>query len=470
MKYFKLFAVVAILLFALAPSAWAKIITLTGSNNYTTRNGDVLTGSTSGTVTIANNASITLSDATITGGIVCEGSATITLVGTNSVSNVSYNAGIQIGHSGTTFTIRGSGSLTATGGSKAAGIGLGQVVGGPARPGSVHNGGSIVIEGGSITARSSDNLGVGIGTGYVFNLGSASIDGISIKGGTVNASLGKSEFNESCESEEDCKATIGFIKIYDTVDMVDASKITEPVTYMHVDGESATNVTACKTDYFNVGEAGDRYIIVAKDDKEYTITIVDGVENGTLATAATAKWAEKVTVNTTPAFGYQLIRLIVKDGENNDVATTDNTFLMPKGNVTVSAEFAFGTHGTREFAWECSDYPGLLRETIYDGVTTVNIKTGRSCNILKNGYYNFLLDSDTYEADIPYAGGTGAFPEYDDATYFRLSSDGETGYYDITLTDVGNGKWGVSILPTAAQMDVVPDQTYTVAPSPPSHW
>ena len=99
-----------------ATTAWATDKTLSGSDNYTAQDGDVLTGSTSGTVTIAADAKITLSDVTITGGIVCEGTAEITLVGTNSVSNTWYSsAGIQIGSSGTTLTIKGNGSLNATG-------------------------------------------------------------------------------------------------------------------------------------------------------------------------------------------------------------------------------------------------------------------------------------------------------------------------------------------------------------------
>ena len=85
------------------------------TSDFTAADGETLVGSTSHTVTIANGANITLNNATITGGIVCEGTATITLDGTNSVSVVQYKkAGIQIGGSGTTLTIRGNGSLTAT--------------------------------------------------------------------------------------------------------------------------------------------------------------------------------------------------------------------------------------------------------------------------------------------------------------------------------------------------------------------
>nr|MCR4645822.1 hypothetical protein [Oscillospiraceae bacterium] len=262
---------------AYAQGSNVDLSTLTGS--YTAQDGEILSGTTSQTITIADDASITLNGVTITGGIVCEGTATITIDGANIVnvndaSLVYQKAGIQIGSSGTTLTIKGDGSLTATGGSAAAGIGLGRTWDANA------TGGSIVIEGGTVTA-SGDN---GIGTGTVRQEKTASIDGISIKGGTVNASLGKGYIYYGST------VTIGYIKIYDTIDMVDASKFTETVTYMHVDGESATDVTANKTDFFTIGEDGDRRIITPKDDTDYTITIADGIEHGTLTASATAKY------------------------------------------------------------------------------------------------------------------------------------------------------------------------------------
>lgn len=442
-------------------TAWATDKTLSGNESYTAADGDLLTGTTSGTITIDNNASITLSDATITAGIICNGTATITLVGTNivNVNNAALahkTAGIQIGGSGTTLTIRGNGSLTATGGSAAAGIGLGRTWDASVTAG------SIVIEGGTVTA--SGDIGIGIGT--VGNSQTAAIDGISIKGGTVNASLGKGYLYYGVT------ATVGYIKVYDTIDMVDASKITETVTYMHDDDD----VTANKTDYFTIGEDGDRRVIVPKDNTDYTITIADGIEHGTLTGAATAKYMENVTITATPDFGYRLSRLVVKDAQNNNIESTGNSFFMPKSNVTVSAVFEQGTHGTTEFEWLYQTGPepeDIVRETIYDGVTTVNIQqTERSYYIRKyeeHTYCNFRLDNDTYNADIPYAGGTGEFYKTENPTNFHVPYEGETGYYDVTLTDAGNGKWGVSILPTAAQMDVVPDQTYTgseITPEP----
>lgn len=468
----KSFKFLAMLLFtALVSSAWATNKTLSGSESYEAQNGDVLTGLTSGTVSIANGAKITLSDATITGGIICEGTATITLVGTNSVSEATNKAGIQVGGSGTTLTIKGNGSLTANGADNSAGIGLSSAWDVNA------TGGDIVIEGGNITA-TGNGMGAGIGTGV--SCGdqanhTATIGNITIKGGTVTAIGGTNQYYPGSGIGKGGaysygNTVVGTITIYDGIDMVDATSISESVTYMH----DETDVTANASNYFTITEDGDRRIIAPKDDTDYTITIANGIEHGSLTGAATAKYMEKVTITTTPDFGYRLSRLVVKDAENNDVSSTSNTFLMPKGNVTVSAVFEQGTHGTTEFEWRfLTDGPhSEVEETIYDGLTTVNLQQGWSCQIRKyavNSYSRFFLDNNTYQANIPYSGGTGAFYKSGMNTYFSLDSEAPAGYYDITMTDAGNGRWNVSILKTAGQIDVVPDQTYTgseITPEP----
>ena len=447
-------------------------------SDFTVVDGDVLTGSTSHTVTIANGASITLNDATITGGIVCETSAEITLVGTNSVTGASQKAGIQVGGSNTTLTIKGNGSLTANGGSQSAGIGLSRAWDVDAM------GGDIVIEGGTITA-TGNGMGAGIGTGLSYGNGTdntATIGNITIKGGTVRAisgtnndypgnGIGKGGAYNSGH------AVVGTITIYDGIDMVDASSISESIVYMH--GES--EVTANKTEYFTIIENGNRRVIAPKDDTDYTINIANDIEHGTLTGAATAKFGDNVTITATPALGYRFSRLVVKDAQNNEVESTRNSFFMPKSNVTVSAVFEQGVHGTTEFAWGYYEGDYFVKEaTIYDGLTTVNLQQGKEYCIGKDYYEpepgkgfcdnTFRLDEDPYAEgrDIPYSGGTGIF-QYADGTKFSLGNEATAGYYDITMTDVGNGKWNVSILKTAGQMDVVPDQTYTgsaITPEP----
>ena len=155
------------------------IVTLSGDMSYTAQNGDVLRGLTHGTVRIADGASITLNDVTINGGIVCLGTATIILVGENSVTGLDDMAGIQVGSSGTTLTIKGNGSLAANGGYGSAGIGTGYVYD------ETVTFGDITIEGGSITANGGD-FAAGIGTGFVVS-GTVTLGDITIKGGSITA-------------------------------------------------------------------------------------------------------------------------------------------------------------------------------------------------------------------------------------------------------------------------------------------
>lgn len=162
-----------------------KTKVLSGNINISTidyaviADGSTLTGTLSGNheISIADGASVTLNDVTLSSsaqaGIVCKGSATITLVGTNNVSSSKSGcAGIQAGSAGSTLTIQGSGSLTATGASGGAGIGSGQST----------TCGNIVIAGGTVTA-SGGVRSAGIGSG-----GNGSYCGdITISGGTVVA-------------------------------------------------------------------------------------------------------------------------------------------------------------------------------------------------------------------------------------------------------------------------------------------
>ena len=160
--------------------------------NKTITNGQTVTGTLGRNVeiSIANGATITLENATINRtsssypGLTCLGSATINLKGNNTTNGGSSKAGIQIGESGTTLTINGPGSLSATGSTQSPGIGLSKC------SGTSYSGGNIVINGGTITANSSGTFTSGIGTGCVGLGGSSSsviMGDITINGGTVIA-------------------------------------------------------------------------------------------------------------------------------------------------------------------------------------------------------------------------------------------------------------------------------------------
>ena len=186
------------------------------TSDFTAKDNYILTGTLAGNykITIAENANVELKDVTINGGnnsstkwagLTCDGNATITISGTNTVKEFYYKyPGIQAGKTGTTLTINGTGTLTATGGDFAAGIGSGYdgascghitISGGTVNASSSMNGasigsgfkgsscGAITISGGTVNA-SSAQYGAGIGSGYA----NSSCGNITISGGTVNAS------------------------------------------------------------------------------------------------------------------------------------------------------------------------------------------------------------------------------------------------------------------------------------------
>ena len=370
------------------------IVTLSGGD-YTAQDGDVLRGSTSGTVMIAKDASITLSDVTINGGIVCEGTATIILVGENTVTGLYNKAGIQVGSSGTTLTIKGNGALTANGGDYGAGIGTGYVYDGSETSGDIiieggsitANGGDsgagigtgfvysgtvtlsdITIKGGSITATGGHYYGAGIGTGYVFDGGTATLGDIIIEGGSITANgdnfgagigtgyvykgtakLGDITIEGGSITANGGKygagigtgvysgtVTLGTLTIYDDIDRVDAtgnrkSGISEDVVYMH--GE--TNVTGNASDYFIITHDNNHDVIESKHC--YSITLVNDEQHGTVTVSASAKCGESVTITVTPDNGYMLDTIEVKDANGDEVELDedDMSFTMPDSDVTI---------------------------------------------------------------------------------------------------------------------------------------
>ena len=222
-------------------------------------NGKTLTGTLGQNVqiSIADGATITLNNVSINAdsawtsgdyaGITCEGNATIVLSGTNTVKSIGKNyPGIYVPGE-KTLTIRGEGSLDASGRDMGAGIGCrdmgncGNIVieGGTitATGGTTFGAGiggarytacgNITIRGGNVTARGGGNS-AGIGSGYSanFNYASASCGDITITGGNRAAGIGTG--NNSADSAE--KNTCGNITITSGVIRVTATK-----------GDSATN-------------------------------------------------------------------------------------------------------------------------------------------------------------------------------------------------------------------------------------
>ena len=187
---------------SLPPGAGFNRVDLsTLTEDYTFKDGDVLTGTLDGTKTViklsvAPDAKVILSGAQILGkdhgqfvnqwaGLTCLGNATIILDGENTVRsfNRMYPC-IQAGPEGSKLIITGDGKLT-TEGSSYAGIGISNYIAC----------GDIEIQGGDLTLKDSN---AGIGSEYGGSCGN-----ITISGGTITAQgdyvgIGCYEYESSC--------------------------------------------------------------------------------------------------------------------------------------------------------------------------------------------------------------------------------------------------------------------------------
>lgn len=88
--------------------------------------------------------------------------------------------------------------------------------------------------------------------------------------------------------------------------------------------------------------------IVQNDNKpstgsDYKVVLKPSANGTVNVDKVAAKEGEKVTVTATPADGYVLDTISVKDSKDADVTVTDNTFTMPASDVTVSAVFKAST-------------------------------------------------------------------------------------------------------------------------------
>lgn len=250
-----------------APTVLTGTVNLASiTRDATIGDGATLTGTLSSNVkiTIADNAAVTLDGVTINGvnygnnyvwaGLTCEGDATITLSGTNTVRGFQINyPGIQPGPAGTTLTIQGSGSLAASSGGYAPGIGpdtggtCGNIViqgsatvtanGGTGAAGigsattvTVYSSsgysasasvcGDITIGGSANVTATGGKQAAGIGTGQGEDNANTQCGDIRIEGGTVIATGGEA----AAAIGSSWKSTCGTITITDGITSVTATK------------------------------------------------------------------------------------------------------------------------------------------------------------------------------------------------------------------------------------------------------
>ena len=169
----------------------------------------------------------------------------------------------------------------------------------------------------------------------------------------IVASIGGNHY-DSLQVAVDAVTDGGYIEILDDTQTATVNKVITFTTSKEVKGISAgTGYEMVVTDngtgtftykFTNAGTSGGGTGGGGTGSTGYTVT-VNSTENGTVtASPSSANKGDKVTLTVAPAVGYELGTLTAKDAKGNTVALTkvsdtEYTFVMPEGNVTVSATF-----------------------------------------------------------------------------------------------------------------------------------
>ena len=116
--------------------------------------------------------------------------------------------------------------------------------------------------------------------------------------------------------------------------------------YEFTNWEKGNSVVSTDPNYTFTVTATGSYVANFVALAPHTVTC-NAVENGAIsANPTTAYKNEIVTLNAIPASGYCFSTWDVRDSNNNSVSVTDNEFIMPDSDVTVSATFVQGYNVT----------------------------------------------------------------------------------------------------------------------------
>lgn len=191
-------------------------------------------------------------------GISCLGDATLILSGTNNVTGGNYNnqfySGVTV-NSGNTLTIKGNGTLYATGGGlHAAGIGSSADYNNNPTSGVSEACGNIVIEGGVIYAEGGEGA-PGIGAG------SENCGTITITGGEVHAEAGPGETYSSSLYHAAAIGTNPWNTSCGAISITGGSVYAISDNAESVIGDATINQSSSKCESINIGSGSDRVII-----------------------------------------------------------------------------------------------------------------------------------------------------------------------------------------------------------------
>lgn len=176
---------------------------------------------------------------------------------------------------------------------------------------------------------------------------------------------------------------------------------------------------------------------------------------GTVSGPAKSKTGETVTVTATPETGYKFEKLIVTGANGQSVATNGNSFVMPAGNVRVSAQF---TKSSYTIGYKSPQHGKVeLPKTANPGdVVTITATPDE-------GYMVDTITVNSGQRKVEVTGNTFVMPKsnVDVTVTFKLKPADK---YNVTVSQTTNGS--VSAEPTSQEagktvnLTVKPEQGY----------
>ncbi len=177
------------------------------------------------------------------------------------------------------------------------------------------------------------------------------------------------------------------------------------------------------------------------------------VENGTIsANPTTAYKNETVTLSATPASGYFFSAWDVRDANNNSIAVTNDQFIMPDSDVTVSATFVQGYNVTLAEATN-----GSISASTTNCVpgTTVTLTATPATGYVLNSWVVFKTGD--VNTTVSVNGNSFTMPDYD-VTVVGVFSAPQGG--DVTI---GSGNSTNSNVPTNISSSTFSPKYYSIS-------
>ena len=192
---------------------------------------------------------------------------------------------------------------------------------------------------------------------------------------------------------------------------------------------------------------------------QYKVNLSDNIANGSISVnKTTAIIGDKINITTTPAAGYELNEISVKDSKGNALTVTNNEFTMPADEVIISGSF-------KPISYNVGIAGGITNGTVAVNKTTASIGETVSLTATPATGYEFdaFTVKDANGTSIPVTNNTFTMP----ASNVTISGSFKAIIYKVNIAD-GYSNGTVSVNKTGAvigdviKISTAPDTGYVL--------